>query len=572
MKGQVYTILEGDRIDAIDLEVVGVMPNLLGPKQHILLVALKGPKAERVGVAFGMSGSPVYVEGKLAGALSLLMGIFAKEPLAGVTPIENVLAVEQAAEGTESARAELPHLLPAEASAKEAPDPTQNRYPVPAELSARAGLSPDLARGASLTPIAAPLVFSGFHPATLQQFGEQLSSYGLVAVAGGTAKPQPDDADLKPGDMASMVLVEGDLSLQASCTVTALVGDQVYVCGHPIFGFGSLETPMARGRVLTTLVSTFVSAKIVNAGGIIGRFAEDRRTGVLGRLGAAPPLIPVELEFTTPAKKEQYRFEAVDHAKLTPLLVTIAVFNGLVGSTAYGEGTTFQLRGEIEVRNHSKVSLENMFTPTDFFIPDAVFVALNVQNIFSRIYSNPYERADIERIRLHITSIPQRRLATIESAWSEKSEVSPGEQTSVKVQLRPYRSAPIIQEVRITIPPQAARGTLRILVSDSETLNRMGRLLTLNPQTRLAGLEQLITLLNRERRNDRLYVTLLQPTPTLLMEDKELPNAPLSEINVLGQQRASGSSLLLRESTAGEWSVPMNQVMSGQYILTIQVR
>jgi hypothetical protein len=213
-----------------------------------------------------------------------------------------------------------------------------------------------------------------------------------------------------------------------------------------------------------------------------------------------------------------------------------------------------------------------MFTPTDQFLPDAFAVVLSVQNLFGRIFSNPYERAEIERIQLRVNSLPTRRWAAIDSAWSEKSEVSPGEEISVKVLLRPYRGASVMKEVPITIPPQAAKGPVRILISDSETLNRMGRFFTAGPQARLAGLEQLITLLNRERRNDRLYVTLLQPTPTLLVEDKELPNAPLSQINVLDQRRAPGSSLLLRESTAGEWSIPMNQVIAGQYIVTIQVR
>ena len=143
----------------------------------------------------------------------------------------------------------------------------------------------------------------------------------------------------------------------------------------------------------------------------------------------------------------------------------------------------------------------------------------------------------------------------------------------MKVLLRPYRGAPLIQEVPITIPPQAARGTtLRILVSDSEQLNRMTRLFSSAPQGRLAGLEQLITLLNRERRNNRLYVTLLQPTPTLLVEDKELPNAPLSQINVLDQRRNPVGSILLRESTAGEWSVPLNQVISGLASVNIAVK
>jgi hypothetical protein len=560
MKGVAYTIFAGDQIEKFDLEVIGVMPNLIGPKQSIILVELKGPKVEHTGVVAGMSGSPVYIEGKLAGALSLKFGIFTKEAIAGVTPIENILEAQSAVAPEKSTSAET--APPDDAAPRE--------YPLPAELAQRAGAG----TSAYLAPIETPLVFSGFHPEAIERFAGQLAAYGMVAAAqGGTAAPQPDDAQVKPGDMVGMVLVEGDLSLHAGCSVTLVTADQVFICGHPLFGFGPVQMPMARARVLTTLSSELASTKIVNVGGVIGTITQDRRTAVVGRLGPAPRLIPMELTIVTPKQEKQFRFEMIENAKLTPLLVAISAFNGLVANTAYSEGTTFRLTGGIDMAGHSRVNLENMFAPTDLFIPDGLFVALTVQSVFARIFSNPYEAARIERIVLRVESIPERRWATIESAWSEKSEAQPGESVSVKVLLRPYRGAPVIQDVPIAIPAQAARGTtLRILVSDSETLNRMSRLFTFAPQGRLAGLEQLITLLNRERRNDRLYVTLLQPTPTLLVEDKELPNAPLSEINVLDQRRSAGGSMLLRESTAGEWSVPMKQVISGIYSLNITVK
>ena len=567
MKGVAYTIFAGDQIEKFDLEVIGVMPNLLGPKQPIILVELKGPKVEHTGVVAGMSGSPVYIEGKLAGALSLKFGIFTKEPLAGVTPIENILEVQSVASAEGGPAPPGDTSLPAAASGEE--NPAGKQYAIPVELAQRARSG----AGAYLAPIETPLVLSGFHQAAIERFGSQFAAYGMVAAQGGTAAAQPDDADIKPGDMVGMVLVKGDISIHAACSVTLVTADRVFACGHALFGFGPVEMPLARGRVLTTLSSELASVKIVNVGGIIGTVTQDRWTAVMGRLGAPPRMIPVELTIATPTQQKQFRFELIENAKLTPLLVAITTFNGLVANTAYSEGTTFRLTGGIEIAGHSRVNLENMFAPTDLFVPDGIFVASTVQGVFTRIFSNPYEAARIERITLRVESIPERRWATIESVWSEKSEAQPGKALSVKVLLRPYRGAPVIKEVPITIPPQAARGsTLRVLVSDSETLNRMTRLFTFAPQGRLAGLEQLITVLNRERRNNRLYVTLLQPTPTLLVEDKELPNAPLSEINVLDQRRSGGSSLLLRESTVGEWSVPMDRVISGTYSVNIAVK
>ncbi len=571
MKGIAYTIFAGDTVEPMDLVVIGILPNLIGPKQDIILVELRGAKVEHSGVVAGMSGSPVYIDGKLVGALSLKFGSFVKEPLGGVTPIEQMLEVHpepmKAGAPPPSADGTTDLSDAVEQSVAEIPSPKQ--YPVPSEWTQRAGIG----SGAAMMQIETPLIFSGVKPEVFNHFAGQLTAYGMVAAPGGTTAPQSDDAKIKAGDMVGMVLVNGDLSLAASCTITLITGDRVYVCGHPLFGLGSVEMPMARGRVLATLSSAQDSTKIVNAGGVIGTVTEDRTTAVMGRMGAGPKMIPMELTVVTPTQERNFHFGLMNNPKITPLLVGIATMNGLTGNTVYGEGTTLRLTGEIQIAGHSPVMIENMFAPTDVFVPDGTQVTAIVQNIFFRIFSNPYEAAKIDRVSLRVESLPERRSATIESAWAEKSEVQPGEELNIKVLLRPYRGAPFIQEVPIRIPPQAARGTtLRIQVSDSDQLNRASRAFTFGPQGRLSGLEQLITLLNRERRNNRVYVTLLQPTPTLLVEDKELPNAPASQINILDQRRSAGNSLLLRESMAGEWSAPLNRVVTGLYSLTVTVK
>jgi hypothetical protein len=567
MKGVAYTIFAGDQIEPMDLAVLGILPNLLGPKQDIILVELKGPKVEHTGVVAGMSGSPVFIDGKLVGALALKFGAFVKEPLGGVMPIEQMLEVRPDPQA--AGLIETPTAIPTQADPSATEFSGSREYPVPAEWARRAGLD----RGAPLVQIETPLMLSGVKPEVFSRFANQLAGYGMVAAPGSTAAPQSDDAKLQAGDMVGMVLVDGDLSLVASCTVTLITENRVYVCGHPLFNFGAVEMPMARGRVLATLASEQDSTKIVNAGGLIGTVTQDRASAVMGRLGPAPKMIPMDVTLTTPSQQRNYHFGLMNNPKITPILVGIALLNGLVGSTAYGEGTTLRLTGEIQIAGHSPVVLENMFAPTDVFIPDATQLTAAVQSLFFRIYSNSYEPAKIDRISLRVESIPERRSATIESAWCDKIEVQPGEELTVKVLLRPYRGSPFIQEVPIRIPLQVARGsTLRIQVSDSDQINRMSRAFTFGPQGRLAGLEQLITLLNRERRNNRLYVTLLEPTPTLLVEDKELPNAPASQVNLLDQRRSAGNSILLRESTAGEWSAPMNRVIAGLYSLTVTVK
>jgi len=549
MQGYAYTIFAGDEVEKFDLEVIGVMPNFLGPRQSIILVQLKGPKVERTGVVAGMSGSPVYLDGKLAGALSLKLGIFTKDPIAGVTPIEDVVrpAVQASAQ----------------------------QFPLALDTSAvqRSAASFSLPTGSSLAPIETPLVFSGFQSATLQQFAPQIQSYGFVAAQGGTAAPRADDAHLVPGDMAGMVLVQGDASINSACTVTAVQADRVFLCGHPFLSLGDVQIPMARSRVLTTLSSDLASTKIVNVGGSIGTITGDHLTAVTGKLGSPPAMIPLDLSVATKIGEKKLHFEIINHPKLTPLLVAITAFNGLTQNAIYGEGTTLHLTGEIRLRGHAPVQIENTYAPGDSFVPDGLPIAISVQSIFTRLFVNTFEIPEVEHIALHVESVPGRQSFAVDSAWLEKGEAAPGETLRVRVLLHPYRGADRVEETSVRVPDQIARGTtLRILVTDGDTLNRASRGFAFGGSSGPSGLDQLIGVLNRERRNDRLYVGLFMPSPTMLWEDKELPNIPLSQINVIDGRPTPGSVQVLRESLASESSVPLGGPVSGVISLNLQIR
>src|SRR5438270_1705196 len=528
MQGYAYTIFAGDQVEKFDLEVIGVMPNFLGPQQSIILVQLKGTKVERTGVVAGMSGSPVYLDGKLAGALSLKLGIFTKDPIAGVTPIADVVRPP-----VQSSAQQFP--LPLDASAVQKTAPT---FSIPV--------------GSSLAPIESPLIFSGFQAATLQQFAPQIQSYGFVAAQGGTSAPRPDDGHIVPGDMAGMVLVQGDASINSACTVTAVQADRVFLCGHPFLSLGDIQIPMARSRVVTTLSSDLASTKIVNVGGSIGTITGDHLTAVTGKLGAPPPMIPLDLSLRGANSEKKLHFEIVNHPKLTPLLVGLTTFNGLTQNSAYGEGTTLHFRGEIRLQGHAPVEIENTFAPGDSLAPDGFPIALTMQNVFGRLFSNTFEPAKVDGISLHVESVPGRKSFSIESAWLEKGEAAPGEMLRVRVLLRPYRGAPQIEETTVRIPEQVSRGTtLRVLISDGDMLNRASRGFAFGGTGGgPAGLDQLISFLNRERRNDRLYVGLFVSAPTMLWADTELPNIPLSRINIVDGRPAPGGVQVLRGSLA----------------------
>ena len=561
MKGVAYTIISGDKVEKIDLVVIGTLENALGPKQDVVLVQLLGEQADHVGVASGMSGSPVYFNGKLAGALSLKLGQFTKEAIGGMTPIASMFDVQKSS------------TVPGKASGAAVNSADNRFYKAPAQVplsnfaqSTAAGV------GGFLVPIETPLMTAGIFPETLSQFGKQFSSWGMATMAGGSAAPTPEDAMLKPGDMVGMDLIRGDISMSAGCTVTSVIDNNILACGHPLFGLGAVALPLSRAHVLMTLASSANSTKVMSTGGTIGTLTQDRTTAVMGTLGPGPSMIPVDVTLETPAAERKFHFEVIESPQLTPLLVALSVFNGIVGTPAYGEGSTLQMDGTIDLKGHTPVELEDLFAPIDQPVPTGFFAATEVQAAFTKIYSNPYEQPQVEHVNVRVKALAERRWAMIDGAWVDKSEVHPGDRVGVKVLLRPYRGSPFVQEIPVTIPAQISRGTLELVVSDADFLNHNVQSLASSSQGQLPGLEELIKLVNRERHNDRVYATLLQSTPTMLVEDKEMPNVPASEISVLNQRQYPGGARVVGHSTAGEWSVDMHQVIAGDHTLTITVK
>jgi len=556
MQGVAYTIFTGDQIQQINVTVLGVLKDAMGPKQDVILVQLSGADVAKTGVVAGMSGSPVYFDGKLAGAISLKIGNFTKDAIAGVTPIQNMLDIQNAM------------TAPIHVSRSGA------RAPVSAGATAETQDWPQkVALGGNqfLVPIETPLVFSGVMPEALARFSPDFEAYGMSAAIGGTVPPSPEDAKLQPGDMVGMQLASGDLSMYAGCTVTAIIHGRVFVCGHPILGLGSVKMPMTRAYVVTTLASSLESTKIMNTGGTIGTFQQDRLTGVVGQLGPGPAMLPVSVNVDAGSQQKHFHFNVVENRKLTPLLVALAAYNGVVGNTAYNHGSTLQLSGKIAIAGHPSVKLRDMFVPTNPLMPAGMELALDVETAFARIYMNPYEQPKVQNVIVNVTAMPESRWSEIDGAWTDRSEVRAGQTVKIKVLLRPYRGTSYIKEVPITIPAQAPHGKLQILVSDAASLNRMQEMFGGQGQ-QLQNLDQLIGMINRQRQNDRLYVTLLENAPTLLVEDKELPNVPASEINVLDQQHMPGGPQLLYQSVIARHSIPMNQVVLRQQYISVTVK
>ena len=552
MKGIAYTVFEGTKPEPMDVEVLGVLRNMSGPKGDVILVRLGGKKAEYTGVVAGMSGSPVYIDGKLIGALAYRIGEFSKEPIGGVTPIASMLEIN-------------------EIDNTPAPDPqvASSAPSVPVRTSVGGG-SQVAGLQNYLKPIEAPLVFTGFAEDTIRRFSNQFAAAGVTPVMGaGSVSDTPQPEALEPGSAVSAVLVRGDMNIAATCTVTYVDPQRLLACGHPIMNFGRVDLPMYKANVLATLPSPSNAFKIVNTTQPIGAFVQDRHTGILGRFNEQPEMIPVTLTFHGITQPKSFKYEVLSNSKLTPVAMMATVFNALQGINEYGEDTTYRMRGAIEVEGFPTLSLQNMYAPSDGQNPTAYSVASAIGERFGRIFENPYERPEIKGVRLDFDLVSDRKWARLETARTDVTEARPGDEIIVETVLRPYRGERIVRQIPIKVPTSTPRGTLRILISDGDTLDRMRRFATLS---RKFDLSSTIAMLNKEHENSRLYVSLLEANPQAMVEDKVMPTLPLSVMNVMDGMRGTQDMVVVGESAVNEQSTPLDYVVSGTQVLTVNVR
>jgi hypothetical protein len=570
MKGTAWTVFQGTEAEPVPVEIVGLWKNAWGPRQDIILAKLGG-KATRTNVAGGMSGSPVYVGGKLVGAVALRLSVFSPDAICGITPIELMLEIN-----------DFDHSRPEDART---PDKLQARgpeVPVPGEL-----LGQPVAAGGSpmMVPIEAPLVFSGFTESTLREFGPMFQQLGITAAQGGGAGTalhtnQPAagwEHSLNPGEAVAGVLVSGDMGVTGLGTVTYNDGKRVLAFGHSFFNLGPVDMPMSKGEVLMTLSSSYQPNKFANATDIVGSLHQDRHSGIMGVLGARSDMIPVTMQVRSLDAKEAVRGEKDFHfnifvqQKWTPYLMMLTLYNSISGLNEFVDEATYRLNGKVELTGQRNVSLSTMQASGDMPMPAPLMLAGWFGEKLNRLYLNNVNPPDVTRVTVTVDLLPERRVAAIENAWVANPEVQAGDEVPVKVLLRPYRGEPLQREFKVKIPPGLAKGDHRILLSDADTVNRMQNMAGM--MNRFIDLPGTVSLLNQERTNNKLYVSLVESSPTAYYDDKTLPSLPASVLNVMQAGRASNRSLFTSPETATEqMALPFDYVVSGSYSLRIHVK
>src|ERR1700691_2311684 len=560
MKGTALTVFQGVKPEAMDVEVLGVMRNVNGPKGDIILVRLHGTKPEYTGVVAGMSGSPVYFDGKLAGALAFRIGEFSKEPIGGVTPIADMLEISAL---DRSPAEETSAVKPSVSAAA-------GKTAAPGEASTLPASSQDFAN--YLKPIETPLVFNGFSEQAIHLFSGQFAADGIVPVMGaGSVSNGKQPEPLEAGSAISAILVRGDMDIEATCTVTYVDAQRLLACGHPLLQFGSVDLPMNKAEVLATLASPLNAFKIVNTTEPVGTFVQDRHTGIMGVFNRQPEMIPVTLSIHSSTGEKQFHYEVLNNPKLTPVALMVTVFNALHGVNEFGEEITYRLAGSIGVKGFPDVTMKNMFAPAEGAQPAAMQAAISLGERFGRIYDNPYNAPAIQGVNLDFDLVRERRWARLESARTDVTEARPGQEITLETVLAPYRGERIVQQIPVKIPTSASKGTLRILVCDGDTLDHVGRANA--AFGRKLDLASTIALLNKEHSNNRVYVSLLEADPEARVADKVMPTLPISIMNVMDGMRGNQEMIVSGESNVDETATaPLDYVVSGVQLLTITVK
>jgi len=586
MKGVGRTVFAGDKIEEFQAEILGVLENIT-PKQSAILAKLSGGPLERTGVMGGMSGSPVYIDGKMIGAVAFSFP-FSKEAIAGITPIQQMVNIFDKP-------AEPIRVDPIKIDVSVVPPFRAIGFSPALDLSI---LSPLGQRSFSVSPQSAnlnpnlqgltgqffqyidtPVSLSGFTPRaaqlfrdTFQQLGMSVIPAGGMTVGSGSNELARNTDDIQPGSALAVQLIRGDLGLGASATGTVTFRDdeKVYAFGHPWLSVGPVQLPFSKAKVISLLPNLNNSFKIAVPTELAGAITQDRSQGLYGAVGVMPKLIPLTINLKSSRNKlEIYKYEVVNDRFLTPFLMNAAVFSTITSNErALGE-STLQVSGKISVKGQPEVKFENRFSGET---NSHVFASMAVVQPLSFILGSGFDNVAVENVTVDITSIDEKRTAVLDRVWADRERVKAGETVILAAFLRAANGGEHVEKFPIDIPADMPAGTLQLTVADGSTLTAVeNRVLRQSFSPR--DLDQLIRAINHIRKNDRVYVRLQRPEPSVLIRGEEFSNLPPSFSSVITSDRTSSSTLMtLRSSNLYEYELPSTPfVISGQRSLTIEV-
>ncbi|RMD95145.1 MAG: hypothetical protein D6813_00910 [Calditrichaeota bacterium] len=575
MRGVAKTVFAGNKIEEFQVEILDIIPNFRA-KKDLILVKLLGDNVRKTGVVAGMSGSPVYIDGKLIGALSYRMGIFLKEPIAGVTPIEQMLDIFEREKVRDqelaAARGFNPAFVEMAVGVRELS--WENFIPPPWQK-----LKTIRTENVNMTPLEIPLLLSGFESSAFELCNRLFSGLGFkVLQSGGTTGQASDEdaVDLEPGSAFSVVIVDGDFGLQATGTVTYRDGNKILGMGHPVFDTGAVQFPMGQAKILTTISSLMASTKMAALTKIVGTLHQDRTTGLLGFSGERPQMIPIKMSYRSEFQPvNEFHFRVAEDKSLytfTPFILRLVLGNALESARLSAGDQTLIVKGKIALKNHEDIEIENLYAggPPETLLSDALEATGDIAAIVGSLLSNDFEAPSIESISLNFTSLPKKSRATVQQIEVDKLVVKPGDEITVTVTLQEFQGDKHKIQHNLVIPENIDDRSITIYAGSGAFLTRYE--FRKSPQKfRPQNFQQLLDLLRKRRKNNRIFFQIRKRDKGVLIEGEELPSLPPSILSVMNSQRSSGNVSSLIDRKILEDSVPVNFAVSGGKIMRIRV-
>jgi hypothetical protein len=618
------TVFAGEEIEEFELDILGVYEDFAGPDQDVILARLRGDKLQHTGVAAGMSGSPVYADGRLMGALSYRVGSFAKEPLAGITPIEKMLpllslpaekppASRQAV--ADPLRWQLPLLpeddvavvefLPAKLSTSGARGAAGGAPPGWAadspwrgfgiEFGSLAGIGQlPSARGsawgaggglplegvsqlASLTPIDTPVSVSGVDPAVLGAYAGALRGLGLLPVQAGSAGRLPAGASrptrFEPGSAIAAQLARGDVEISGTGTLTYLHDGAVLAFGHPFLRTGPTHLPFAPARILMTVPSLDSSFKLAAPGESLGVLRQDRLTAIAGRVGEQADMIPVRLSVRAAgAAPRTLAFEVLQDPLWGPLVMEIATSGSLVNAVDFSLPSTVKLRGALRFEGYPEVRVENIFSGPGAPLTVQQAAIRYLSSVFALLYANRFETPRVREVAIEVEHRPERIFTVVEDLWLSRSEAAPGETVTARVFLRPYRGARLQREFQFRVPAGLSDGSLSVLVGGGQAFLRLDERQRKQRLAQSESLAQMIGVLAELPPNDGLCLRVVRRSDGGILKNRLAPGLPPSVLEVLGSSETSGDFVRLDEMVLDEQRVTLEGPVFGGRQAVLRIR
>ena len=524
----------------------------------MILVRLHGAKPEYTGVVEGMSGSPVYIGKKLLGALAYRIGQFSKEPIAGITPIDDMLEVRDLPAGNLRA-----------ATAVQSADSVSSEFALPSSQPA-----PEM----NFRMMETPLVMSGFRPEAIQLWQKQMAGTALEQVAAGgmsgTSQAGSEiqsaaEAGMVPGSAVSAQLVRGDMEIAATCTVTYIDPKRLLACGHPILQAGAVSLPMTTADVVATMPSPLNAFKIINTGATIGAFSEDRNSAIGGTLGARAHMIPMHVAFDAPAGRRTINVEILDLPSLTAQAMEVVLYNALLQSNDSGADSSYHITGSIGIDGHAPSPIDLWAAPSEA-MPAPMQAAIQTGEHFNHLYANGARQNTVQAIDLRVQAVPYRMQVLLEGARLLSSDtVHAGDTVTVETTIRPWQQPARTVRIPITLPTRLGTGNLRLLVSDAGTLDRA--LDPPRPPGHQPDLDSVLARYQHLHPADRVYISLLVAETQAGVNGETLASLPLSMANAIEPLRSMQEAGLNGESVIVAGEAPAGGILTGFQVINLHI-